>query len=125
MWERTYFGPKCPSLDLSAKSMCIRVTSGGNTAAPGPNLIASNWMIGQLEGFLGWWSRGMSIPSVAIVSRSTVLGAHWHITYCSKLAHTLYYAHHLAGIGRMSGRGSIIEVHLYFEDMHKLFKVSR
>jgi hypothetical protein len=29
--------------------MCILVTSGGKIAAPGPNLMASNWEKGQLN----------------------------------------------------------------------------
>lgn len=34
-----YLGPQCPSLILRAKSMCIRVTSAGRTAAPVPSFM--------------------------------------------------------------------------------------
>ena len=45
----TYFGPPCPSLDFRAKSICIRVTSGGSIAAPFPSLIDRSYDMGQLK----------------------------------------------------------------------------
>jgi len=47
-----YLGPLCPSKILGAKSICNLVTSGGNIAAPGPNLIASSYIMGQLGSWL-------------------------------------------------------------------------
>ncbi len=37
-----HLGPRLPSRISVAKSMCMRVTSGGNIAAPGPTLTLSN-----------------------------------------------------------------------------------
>jgi hypothetical protein len=39
----TYFAPWCPLFVFNEKSMWMRVTSRGKTAAPGPFLIASSW----------------------------------------------------------------------------------
>lgn len=39
----TYRGPICPPLSFAANSMCIRVTSRGRTAAPGPVLMFRSW----------------------------------------------------------------------------------
>lgn len=39
----TYFAPRCPLVVLREKSIWICVTSGGNIAAPGPDLIDSSW----------------------------------------------------------------------------------
>jgi hypothetical protein len=76
--------------------MCIFVTSGGNTAAPGPNLTASNCGIGQLK-VPSWmvlcW--GMSTFCGIIVSRRIGFIVRLWVPYCSQLPHTPYYAHHL------------------------------
>jgi len=111
---------------LYAKSICIFVTSGGNTAAPGPNLIASNCEIGQLE-FQPWvapcW--GMSTFCGLIVSRGIRFIVRLGIPYCSQLPHTLHHArpHHLEcdlGNGRTFDPSEV--VHL---EMNNYFKLSR
>lgn len=96
-----YLGPPCPSLLLIAKSICILVTSGGNIAAPGPTLIASNWEVGQLNLLVGWSLREESTFCEAKkVSTRTKLGLNLRTTYCCQFSHTLYYAHHLeCGLG--------------------------
>ncbi len=38
-----HLGPRWPSRISVAKSICMRVTSGGSIAAPGPTLMLSNW----------------------------------------------------------------------------------
>jgi hypothetical protein len=80
----------------NAKSICILVTSGGKIAAPGPNLIASNYEISQLE-FSSWMvsCQGISTFYRVIVSRGIGLRARLGDPYCSQLPHTPYYAHHL------------------------------
>ena len=42
MRVKAYLAPRCPPLILYAKSRCIRITSGGSIAAPGPIRIASS-----------------------------------------------------------------------------------
>lgn len=42
---QNFLGPWCPSWMSTAKSIWILVTSGGNIAAPGPNLMASNFAL--------------------------------------------------------------------------------
>ena len=46
---RSYFDPLLPPFISIGNSMCIRATSGGNIAAPGPTRRASIWELSQLE----------------------------------------------------------------------------
>jgi hypothetical protein len=87
--------------------MCILVTSGGRIAAPGPSLTASSWRSVNEESDEGC-GRIENLPS-AVHGQSVlylkeprgngiIRGIEW-VTYCSQLPHTLYYAHHLEGLG--------------------------
>lgn len=90
-----YLGPKCPSCTSFAKSICIRVTSGGNIAAPGPSLMSSNYEMHQLRAlvlYVKWWS---DIPSTVTLAGGSCSRLNRENTYSSQPSHPLYYADHL------------------------------